>query len=120
VFAKSYSIPRIDPNRDWEHEGSQAVDQWEGLGITFRLYLHGAALLPGLRWGITTLTDQSAAMRRRLHGIDPWRFAAADDSEWHPDDTCRWCLERGWAMLDRTSFQTHPPSAGRGAVRGAD
>jgi hypothetical protein len=27
-------------------------------------------------------------MRRRLHWIDPWRFAAADDPEWHPDDTC--------------------------------
>jgi hypothetical protein len=29
VFAKSYSIPTIDPNRDWEHEGSQAVDHWQ-------------------------------------------------------------------------------------------
>jgi hypothetical protein len=101
VFAKSYSIRSIDRSRDWEHEGSHAVDQWQGLGITFRLYLHGAALLPELRWGITTLTDQSAAMRRRLHEIVPWRFAAADDPEWHPKDTCRWCLERGWAMLDR-------------------
>ena len=65
----------------------------------------GAALLPELRRGITTLTDQSAAMRRRLHGIDPWRFAAADDPEWHPDDTCLWCLEQGWATLDSASFE---------------
>jgi hypothetical protein len=109
VFAKSYSIRSIDPRRDWEHEGSDAVDQWQGLGITSRLYLHGAALLPELRWGITTLTHQSAAMRRRLHGIDPWRFAAADDPEWHPHDTCLWCLERGWARLDSTHFEAHPP-----------
>jgi hypothetical protein len=44
-------------------------------------------------------------MRRRLHGIDPWRFAAADDPEWHPDDTCLWCLEQGWATLDSASFE---------------
>ena len=28
-------------------------------------------------------------MRRRLHGIDPWRFASADDPEWHPDGDAR-------------------------------
>jgi hypothetical protein len=87
IFAKSYSLPSIDSNRRRDHEGLDAVHQWQGLGITSRLYAHRAALPPEIRWGITTLTDQSAAMRRRLHGIDPWRFAAADDPDYHPRET---------------------------------
>ena len=86
---------------------SQAVHEWQGLGITSRLYQHGAALQPDICWGVTTLTDQSAALRRRLHQIDPWRFAAASDSEDHPQDACLWCIERGWAHLDRTGFNSH-------------
>ena len=108
VFAKSYRIRSVDPDRDWPHEGSQAVHEWQGLGITSRLYQHGAALQPDIRWGVATLTDQSAALRRRLHQIDPWRFAAASDSEDHPQDACLWCIERGWAHLDRTGFNSHP------------
>jgi hypothetical protein len=108
VFAKSYSIRSIDPDRSWTHEGSQAVDEWQGLGITSRLYQHGVTLQPDLRWGVTTLTDRSARLRRRLHQIDPWRFAAASDPEHHPQDACLWCIERGWAQLDRTGFISHP------------
>jgi len=40
----------------------------------------------------------------------PWRFAAADDPEWHPEDTCLSCLEQGWATLD--SARSRPPAVG--------
>jgi hypothetical protein len=74
VLAKSYGIRSIDPDRQWPHEGLQAVDTWEGLGITSRIYQHVADLQPDVRWRANSLTPQSARMRRRLHRLDPWRF----------------------------------------------
>ncbi|WP_344808361.1 hypothetical protein [Microlunatus ginsengisoli] len=108
VFSKSYSVPSIDPDRYWAGEGLEAVHEWEGLGITTRLYTEAAKLRPELRWGITALTDQSAALRRKLHSVDPWRFAAARDLERHPGFACRWCVEHHWAALERTAFRWHP------------
>jgi hypothetical protein len=108
VNAKSYSITSIDPERHWQHEGIQSVHEWEGLGITSRLYQEAARLEPGRRWGVTMLTDQSAALRRKLHRIDPWRFAATWNVERHPEYSCRWCIDHDWATLDRTAFNWHP------------
>ena len=108
VVAKSYSIASIDPDRAWPHEGSEAVEEWEGLGITSRLYRHAAALQPDLRWRVGLLTEQSAALRRRLHQRDPWRFAAASDPEQHPNTICAWCIDNDWAGLDKTAFGLHP------------
>ena len=111
VLAKSYSIPSIDPDRTWAHEGSQAVNEWEGLGITSRIYQHGAALQPEIRWRAAPLTDQSARMRRKLHRIDPWRFEAARNPEQHPLDACLWCIEHDWTQLEKPDFTSHPTDA---------
>ena len=109
IHAKSYEIPSIDPSRVGHDEGLQAVHQWEGLGITSRLYQYGATLQPALRWGATHLTNQSAALRRRLHRHDPWRFAASSNLEQHPTTACRWCIDNGWDDLER-SANSHPPN----------
>jgi hypothetical protein len=108
VLAKSYGIRSIDPDRHWTHEGVQAVNMWEGLGITSRIYQRAADLEPDMRWRVTSLTPQSARMRRRLHRLDPWRYQAARNAEEHPEDACLWCAERDWASMDSTSFATHP------------
>lgn len=120
IVAKSYRIPSIDPDRSWDGEGSQAVREWQGLGITTRLYQHGASLQPEIRWRITTLTDQSAGLRRRLHQIDPWRFAADWNAEYHPDDACLWCIEHGWADLDQAGFTSHPGNSTDRVRHGTD
>ncbi len=111
VVAKSYSYPSIDPDAGERHAGLQALENWEGLGITGRIYQHAATLLPDMRWGVKSLTEQSARLRRNLHRIDPWRFAAAADAEQFPDDACRWCIRHDWAQLDRTGFASHPAGA---------
>jgi hypothetical protein len=108
VLAKSYGIRSIDPDRHWTHEGVQAVDAWAGLGITSRIYQRAADLQPGIRWRTTSLTPQSARMRRRLHRLNPWRYEAARNVEEHPEDACLWCAERDWASMDDTSFAAHP------------
>lgn len=108
VLAKSYSIPSIDPDRTWEGEGLQAVREWQGTGITSRIYQHGAALEPNIRWRAAPLTNQSARMRRRLHQIDPWRFEASTNPDQHPHDACLWCIEHDWAQLEQAEFTSHP------------
>ena len=83
VLAKPYKIPTLD----WTDSASEDErgDWWyeyTGLGIGQRLYLHGAALMPEVRWRLTSGTDSSERLRRRLHEVDPWRWES-------PLCTCR-------------------------------
>jgi hypothetical protein len=111
VTAKSYSFLSIDPDAISRQDGLQALENWEGLGITSGLYQHAATLLPDMRWAVGSLTEQSARLRRNLHCIDPWRFAAAADPQQFPDDACRWCIRHDWALLDHAGFASHPAGA---------
>ena len=84
VYAKSYKIDSIDAAAPGK---SQDWNDYVGLGIGRRIYMAGAELLPDQRWALGEVTTEAAqALRRRLHGVEPYRWQA---------DACSWCSLRG-------------------------
>ena len=70
MFAKSYSIRSIDPDRRWQLEGSQAVDEWEGLGNHLPDLPARAPLQPDLPWCVATIpVNNVAAGARWYHDV---------------------------------------------------
>lgn len=105
VFSRPYSIASIDPDpnqidaRGWEWQ------RHAGLGIGTRIYLHGAQQFPGVRWSASVTNEASEGVRRKLHLVDPWRWAV----------TCEWCTAHDidWLSAEPRTFAQHqrPPTS---------
>lgn len=75
VFSKPYRIPSLDPAADVSTDQSaSAWHEYAGLGIGARIYAHGAALMPEVRWRIAAVSESASRLRARLHAQDPWRW----------------------------------------------
>lgn len=77
VFSKPYRIASIDPSTDVITDKVDVAPRWHeyaGLGIGARVYRHGAALMPEVRWRIAAVSDAASRLRARLHTEDPWRW----------------------------------------------
>lgn len=75
VFSKPHRIASIDPSTDViTGQPASAWHEYAGLGIGARIYAHGAALMPEVRWRIAAVSDAASRLRARLHAEDPWRW----------------------------------------------
>lgn len=75
VVSKTYSIDSIDPDRvETDDSRGSSWRTYVGLGIGTKIYTHAAQMLPHVRWDDRSVSESGEAIRRKLHGLDPWRW----------------------------------------------